>query len=237
MQVFICDDNVVMATQVENAILSLDIPGIEVDVYYSGDSMIRAIERGESAHIYFLDIEMEGSDGITVGKWIRNRNKNAVIIYGTEHKDYVFDVFEALPFRFLQKPFETQKLEGAIKDAIEWMHSSQQFFSYQVERIRHQVAFEDIYYFEGAGRKVLLCQEDDSQEFYGKISQVWEQLNPEIFLRIHNSYIVNMEHISTVETKAVTMKNGAVLPVSKAYSSQVVNKHMDYIIWKSGGGQ
>ncbi len=234
MRIIICDDNKSIASYVENSIDEMAIPSVEVEVFYSGDSLVEYLKKGEKASIFLLDIEMEGKNGIDVGKYIRSVDEKAIIIYMTSHKDYVYDVFEVLPFRFLVKPVDSELLKKVLKESINKIYSDNKFYFFQIERTRYQIPYDEILYFEGRGRKVCIHTKTDEYEFYKKISQVYEELDQNIFLRVHNSYIVNMDYIRSVVQNEVCLFDKTVIPVSKSYKDEVSSKHVKYMIWKSG---
>ena len=55
-------------------------------------------------NILFMDIEMPGRNGIETSAYVREKDKNALIIFITDHKEYVYEVFDVLQFRCLIKP-------------------------------------------------------------------------------------------------------------------------------------
>lgn len=217
MKIIIYDDNKAMAAYIENSLEKMNVPNLELDVFYSGESLVEYLKKNDKADIYFLDIEMDGLNGIDVGKIIRKDDKNSVIIYMTLHKDYVFDVFEVLSFRFLVKPFVEEEVLKVIGDALNHVLDNTKYYFFQVERSKYQIPYDEIIYFEGRGRKVCLHTKDEEYEFYSKISNVYDELDENIFLRVHNSYIVNMDYIRSIEKLEVILLNGISIPVSRSY--------------------
>ena len=85
---------------------------------------------------------------------------------------------------------------------------------------------------EGNLRKVRLVTSEVEYDFYGKISDVVKQLDGNLFLQIHNSYIVNMSQIRKISDSAVVLKSGVNLPISKKYRDEVRQKHIQYMAWR-----
>lgn len=233
MKVVICDDNITIASSIEGIIDKMNIPNIDIEVFYSGDKLVDYIKNGNRANLYFLDIEMDGLNGIEVGRIIRQNDGSSLIVYMTMHKDYVFQVFEVLPFRFLVKPF-TEEFMTVMRDSINHIRESNNFYFFKIERSNYQLPYQDIVYFEGRGRKVCIHTKNEEYEFYGKIGDVYSEIDQTVFLRIHNSYIVNMDYIRSIDKANIDLLDDVKVPISRAYRSDVVNKHMKYIIWKSG---
>ena len=105
MKIAVCEDNNIVSSYMEDYISSLDLQDIEYEIFSSGDDLIHYMEVENAIfNIYFMDIEMPGRNGIETSAYIRSVDKNALIIFITDHKEYVYDVFDVLPFRFLIKP-------------------------------------------------------------------------------------------------------------------------------------
>ena len=234
MKIVICDDNKSIASFVEECIEDMNIPNIDIEVFYSGNKLVEYLERGNKGNIYFLDIEMDGLNGIDLGRIIRSDDNSSLIIYMTMHKDYVFKVFEALPFRFLVKPLVKDELLKVMKEALDHIQGSNNFYFFKIERTNYQIPYKDIIYFEGRGRKACIHTKDGEYEFYSKISDIYEELDQKIFLRVHNSYIVNMDYIRSIEKMEVVLSDDITVPISRSYRAEVGEKHMKYIVWKSG---
>lgn len=235
MKIAICDDNIRIATAVEEYLLELRFKDLVCDVYGSGVTLLDYLQKNDEQYqIYFLDIQMPGLDGIKTAEKIRENDKKALIIFMTDYKDYVFQVFEVLPFRFLLKPIQKLKLQAVYYDALNYLCASKKFFFFSIENEKFQVPFEEIIYFESDKRKLKLSTVHRNYIFYGKLLFIAKQLDMNFFARIHVSYIINLENMSKLLKNEITMVNGDTLPISKKYQTTVKQQHMDYIKWRNG---
>ena len=107
INVAICDDDVATTGNLETMLQEIakrNFVQTEMEVFWDGKKLIKAIENGTYFDIVFLDIEMGQEDGITVARRIRETDKSALIVYVTSHESYIQESFEVRPFRFLVKP-------------------------------------------------------------------------------------------------------------------------------------
>ena len=233
MRIAVCEDNNIVAAFMEDYIASMDAENIEYEIFTSGDDLIHYMERENvTFNILFMDIEMPGRNGIETSAYVREKNKNALIIFITDHKEYVYEVFDVLPFRFLIKPVTREALKLVMKKAFEHFNLTKQVFFFKQNKTQLQVAFDEIIYFEGNLRKVRLVTTGGEYDFYGKISEVVKKLDGNLFLQIHNSYIVNMDQIRKISESVVLLKSGITLPISKKYREYVRQKHIQYMAWR-----
>jgi len=233
MRIAVCEDNNIVAAFMEDYIASMDAENIEYEIFTSGDDLIHYMERENvTFNILFMDIEMPGRNGIETSAYVREKDKNALIIFITDHKEYVYEVFDVLPFHFLIKPVTREALNLVMKKAFEHFNLTKQVFFFKQNKTQLQVAFDEIIYFEGNLRKVRLVTTGGEYDFYGKISEVVKKLDGNLFLQIHNSYIVNMDQIRKISESVVLLKSGTTLPISKKYREYVRQKHIQYMAWR-----
>lgn len=233
MRIAVCEDNNIVAAFMEDYIASMDAENIEYEIFTSGDDLIHYMEQENvTFNILFMDIEMPGRNGIETSAYVREKDKYALIIFITDHKEYVYEVFDVLPFRFLIKPVTREALNLVMKKAFEHFNLTKQVFFFKQNKTQLQVAFDEIIYFEGNLRKVRLVTTGGEYDFYGKISEVVKKLDGNLFLQIHNSYIVNMDQIRKISESVVLLKSGTTLPISKKYREYVRQKHIQYMAWR-----
>ncbi len=179
---------------------------------------------------------MPGRNGIETSAYIREHDKNALIIFITDHQDYVYQVFEVLPFRFLIKPVQREQLNTVLKDAILQINTVKKLFFFKIGKQQFQVAYDEILYFEGNLRKVRLVSTVGEWDFYGKISKVFSDLDVNLFLQSHSSFLVNMKYIRCITETEITLTNGMTIPISKKFRDSVKQRHMEYVEWRCGNG-
>lgn len=235
IRIAICDDNTSLANSIENNILSIADEKLSCDVYQSGTELIKHLQAGEAAYnIYFMDIEMPQQNGIETAFTIRKNDKDALIIFITDYKEYVYDVFEVLPFRFLSKPVSIEDLRRVLTDALGHIRLSGQIFFFHIGRGIYQLHYREILFFEGAGRKVTIKIAEQSFEIYDKISNIVKRLDNSLFQQTHASYIVNMAFIRSVKNADIVLQDGTVLPISKKYSHKVRQAYLLFLERRCG---
>ena len=226
IKVAICDDDIAVTGRLESMLHGIAeerfIP-LDTDVFWKGRHLAEAVENRGCYDVIFLDIEMGREDGITVARRIRETDKNVLIIYVTSYESYMQESFSVRPFRFLVKPVETVQMAECFADAYEEISSADSYFRYSYQRLNHKVLLRDIYYFESRRRKIYIVTEKGVLEFYGKLSEVEESLKSSkgIFMRIHQSFLVNYRHVEGLAYDFVIMDDGKRIPISEDRRKQI----------------
>lgn len=234
ISIAICEDSIPVQSQIES-ILHAACPDCPTEVFSSGEELLAHVRSGrERFQLYLMDISMPGMSGIEAASAIRQSDPYALIVYVTDHKEYVYQVFETLPFRFLIKPVEESALERVLADAVRHLESRLQLFHFQIERCRYQIPLQEILYLESRLREIHLYTKEQTWQFYGRLGVVEQELDPMLFVRTHMSYIVNLDYIRSITDTGITLRTGTYIPISKRYRESVREKHLQYLKWRAG---
>lgn len=232
LNIAVCDDDLIFASMIENILLEIsETRFIEVcvEVYSDGQELWRAISSGKTYQILYLDIEMVCMNGIDVAKKIREIDRETIIIYISNYDNYLMDLFEVEPFRFLRKPIDKELFLDYFKKAYEKIIDEDAYFEYKFNKISYKVLMKNIMYFESNGRVIKIHCEDWEGKFYGKLKRIEEELarGRITFLRIHQSYLVNYNYIREMGFSKIVLLNGVCLQVSEERKKIIRTKCMD----------
>lgn len=238
LTIAICDDDRAAADTIEALLRECAAEeNIEItcEAFYDGTALAEAItEQAACFDIIYLDIEMGGMNGIQTARVLRKQDLPLLLIYVSSHEEYLKELFATEPFRFLSKPIVREEFRRIFDDVCRRLKSRAGYFSYTYNKALHKIPFTRIAYFESRGRRLCIhtvCadpEEQDANVFYGKMNALERRLPPPPrcrFLRIHQSFLVNFDHIKSIGSSEIVMADGTVLPISeerrKAVKTQV----------------
>ena len=105
MEVAIVDDEKVIREQIKKLTVKYE-PDCNVIAYETGEELLA---EGKKLDVVFLDIQMEGMNGIDTARALREKQEDMVVIFITGVKEYVFEAFDVSAFHYLLKPVEEKK--------------------------------------------------------------------------------------------------------------------------------
>lgn len=216
MKIALCDDDINETESLKKLIESYSFEkacDITADAFHSPEELLSK----EKYDLYFLDFLMPEMNGVDLALELGRKFNNAITVcYLTSYDNAAIDVINkgASAQAFLTKPAKPDEVK-AVLDRFYRQSLGGRLVLRQDRRLK-TVYSQDILYVEAVMRKSVFIFFDSKEEFGYTLSELENSLLPEnLFFKIHRSYIVNMLHVESFNSKEVRMKNGDVLPLTR----------------------
>jgi DNA-binding LytR/AlgR family response regulator len=201
----------------------------------SFDNPVPALEylKENDADLIFLDIHMPDITGTAFAEQLDKRVK---IVFTTAHDRYAVEGFRLRAVDFLLKPFSyedfllsAQRAKYLIeleKHSNEVQTSDDSYIFLKSDYKIFRVNFRDILYIEGLKEYIRVFLLSDAKPILSinTLKNIETRLPSNSFMRVHRSYIVNLEHIRTIERQRIIFGKVAI-PVTDQYKE----KFQEYI--------
>lgn len=228
LQIAVCDDEESMGEYLEQLIKKglADERDYRVSVFSSGTELLKA---GTDFDIFFLDIDLKDMSGIDMARRLR-KETDAVIVFVTALKEYIFDAFDVQAFQYLLKPVDENKFFQVLDKALAECRAKKQSepLVVRVNGIYQNIPKENILYVENEGRKVVLHLKEGQISYYAKMGEL-EGILGEQFFRCHRGYLVNLNEVKGYDTGNIQLKNGEVILMAKQKYSAFVSAYMEFL--------
>ena len=191
--------------------------------------------------LIFLDIQMPKLDGFEVLELI---GEGVAVVFVTAYDEHALRAFEVHAVDYLMKPFRAERFEAALDRAKQRIGGTAPFRPEELiaatrgpgeyaERVVvkdgtrvHIIPVSKLDYAEAQDDYVALTSQGKKHLKQQTISSLEAALDPKTFVRIHRSYLVNLERVTRLEpygkdTHVVILNDGARLPVSRSGYSRL----------------
>jgi DNA-binding LytR/AlgR family response regulator len=228
----ICDDDLGVCSLIESTLLKYSAKNyikMDLEVFYSGESLLAYIKQGNQFNLIYLDIELKKINGVDVGKHIRKvlKDYNTEIVYVSGKNEYDRQLFDVQPLHFISKPINSKKIIQDLNLAIARSKKINSFFKYHKSNDRIKVPIKDILYFESLNREIRIVLIDKEDFFYGNMEEIFNAVSKYQFIKIHRSYIINYNYANVFKYNMVIMSNGAKLPISQSRRKKIREMQID----------
>ena len=208
MRILFCDDDKAILSLLQQYVSEFfhTLGGTQPDyaVYDNGEDLLQHEDR---ADIAFLDVEMPGTSGISIGAKLKEKNPRIKIFIVTAYPDYLDEAMRFQVFRYLSKPIDKYSLFRNLKDAV---------YAYNIESCEFPISTsegvfvrksEEILCVETSQRKTIV-HTTDGDFISTKNIEYWRQtLTLPCFYSTHRSFVVNMHFVYSIGKDTVTLKN------------------------------
>ena len=206
MTIAICDDEKPICEQVEK-LVKKQMPDCNTELFASGEALLKETNVFD---IIFLDIQMDDINGIQAARMLRNKKEEALLIFITGLKEYVFEAFDVSAFHYLLKPIEEKKFAEvfakAVSEAEKKRGLTEEPFFMKSNGKTIILNRNHILYVESQNRMVNFHTTNECLELYSDMRDLEQQLGRN-FYRCHRGYIVNMGHIAEYEKDRISYRS------------------------------
>ncbi|MDO7845290.1 LytTR family DNA-binding domain-containing protein [Hymenobacter sp. M29] len=190
--------------------------------------------RTQPIDLLFLDVEMPLMSGIELLRTLQNP---PLVVLITSSKDYAVQAFEHAVVDYLVKPVSyarflqasqkaleiAERQHPADADAIEAPAPNAAFTFVKVDNKLVRVTFADVRYVEALGDYVHIITGHSKLIVYSTMKGVEEKFPSKLFVRVHRSFIVNVQYIQALEDNMLTVDSKQI-PVGQTYLRDVMQR-------------
>ncbi len=195
--------------------------------------------------LIFLDVQMPGMTGFDV---LDDIEHDPFVIFTTAYDQYAIKAFEKSAIDYLLKPLDQERFKVAVEKAVSRMKLEQNnvgellrsmktdsktsydshIFVQKSEKLLN-LPVEEIMFLEASGDYTILTTKSDQFVSSSGIGKLEEILNPDTFIRVHRSTIININFLKEIEKHfnggmIVKMQTGKSFPVSRTYAKVIRKK-------------
>ncbi|MGB3063892.1 LytR/AlgR family response regulator transcription factor [Sphingobacterium thalpophilum] len=185
----------------------------------------------EQIDLLFLDINLPGKSGIEFAKSLP---KETAIIFTTAYPNYAVEGFELDAIDYILKPISLERFTKAVnkysktKQINTTVHApvndveDRAFIFVKCERKMMKFFLDEIDYLESQGNYVIIYTLNGPYKIYQSITDMQDRLPEGTFLRIHRSFLVAINKITSFGNKHIHIRDKQ-LPIGRFYHNEVAD--------------
>ncbi|RYY94911.1 MAG: response regulator transcription factor [Chitinophagaceae bacterium] len=183
----------------------------------------------EPVDLLFLDIRMPGIDGLS---FLRSLKAPPRVIFTTAYAEHAVEAFELEAADYLLKPITFERFLKAVQKVLPRQEEAPapaaaapapDALFLKVNKRLLRFAYDEILYLEGLGDYIKLYTPKEVHVSYLTLAKAEALLPPALFVRVHKSYIVNLQHLRFVEGSLARV-GGADIPIGTTYREALLKR-------------
>jgi len=236
IKIALCDDEQYFREKMKKHVADyMEKTGLQyqIDEFNSGEEFINSGFEILQYTMIFLDINMDKMDGMATAGKIREVSKEIMIVFVTAFVNYTLEGYKYDAVRYLLKG--TKNFGETVAECMDAVMGRLNYKAvtniFDFREGRKEVLLNRIVYIESKLHLLeFYIMENDMKVYsmYGTLNGLEKELEGMGFIRIHQSYLVNLKHIESIERFKVVLNTGIELNVPKARYKEVKDAFIVY---------
>ena len=220
------------------------IPTLELISTFRSAVVAKEWLKENEVDLIFVDINMPDMTGV---EFVQTLDVKAMVIFTTAYAEYAIEGFKLSAIDYLLKPFGLNEIVRATEKAqslyeliqlqerveknqeqseeVEESAEESGVLSVHADRKTHIVKLSNIVYLESAGEYVRLHLADGTKLVtLFRLKNMESSLQAAQFMRVHRSYIINLDHVSGYTKGRVFLTNEDYVPIGDSYKEQFISR-------------
>lgn len=209
---------------------------VRIDAFLSAMELMDAL-RTTNYQLLLLDILMPGFTGIQAAREIRTFDSETKIVFLTSSPEFAVESYGVDAFYYLLKPIREDDLFPVLDRLLQQFRRAEDTLLLTMPSGVLRLPYSRIEVLEVNSKRLLFYLNDGSvREIPGTLTQYEPQLLARReFVKVHRSYLVNMDDIQHLKGTELITYSGVRVPISRLLSNQVRKDYMDFLFQKEDG--
>jgi len=223
MKIAICDDEAIFLEDAKKHIqqyFTQHNKPYELFTYGTSEEILNS---NMDFDIAILDIEMNGEDGIEIGRILKKANPELILMFLTAYDHYIDNAMDLGIMRYFDKPINSKRFFAGLDSALKKIEDTQvQFYVKDDQKGVRAVAYKDIIYVEILDRRTRVVTTKGEFLSVNNMNYWKEQLTKPYFKSPHHSFVVNSNFITYYHHDSLVVNGKVNIPI--AYSKRKMFK-------------
>ena len=236
INIAICDDEKPFQEKMRKIIaLYMEQKEVEYSIctFGNGRDLLRFCTESDQETIVFLDINMDVVDGIEIATRIRELSSSIYIVFVTAYIKYSLEGYKVKAVRYIIKGDKNfgQSIEECIDAILEDMNYGIKKLDFNFREGKKELSIDNIVYIESNLHTITFHVSRCNSKKYtmtATLNEIENRLNEFGFLRIHQSFLINLSHLKIVRTYIAEMDDGTELPIPRTKYRIVKDAYVEY---------
>lgn len=182
------------------------------------------------ADITFIDIDMPQLSGLELSELLVNKTQ---IVFATAYDKYALQAFDKSAVDYILKPISYErflkcinKLNGkGFKNAPDGESTEGHFYiQYEMKGKLIKIEYKDVVYIQSLKNYIIIHCSNGKYITYLTMKEMEESLPPGIFMRVHKSFIINLNKMVAIDGNAITLQDKAEVILGVSYKEAFFNR-------------
>lgn len=240
MKIVICDDikedRDILRQYIDSYGGSIGLDYV-IEEFESSKNLINAVKRKRvQPDIIFMDIYMDGIDGMEAVKLLKSDGYNGEVVFITTSPNHAVESYKVMANGYLLKPYTQEEFILTFKRIVKNYNKDFKAVSFYCNRLLFSVLLKDLEYIKSVDRSTVVHARGEEFRTTKTVTEFVKELQTQgNFLQCHRSCLINLNYVQSIDVDSIQMKSGEVVPLAKQNYSKVKSTAMNCFFLKMRG--
>lgn len=228
MRVMIIDDEYSYSEKIHKSLfneLCKDFDNVIYDLYHHP----KDIDYNVEYDLAFIDIDLPDKNGIMIAEEMKARYLKTKLVFVSSHTSLVHNTLIVNPFYFVRKSFYDEDINVLLK-LISNKSNSTKIIELQYDDEQTFVFIKDIIYIESESHKLKVWTKERVYYDNRTLVNILNELCIYGFVRIHRSYVINLEYMTKIKGENVEMNHLLWLKIGRFYKDEFMKAYREMLL-------
>lgn len=167
-------------------------------------------------------IELKNSDDIKLAKKVKDNIINGCIIFISENESLVFQSLSVQPLQFIRINNFDEDFKNMLKVLDDYLNNINRTITLKTGLATIRLNINNIIFIESFGHYLIVHSTNGEYKVRGKISDIIDEINNPIMIRVHKSYIINTKFVEEILSNRLILKNNIDIPIGRSFKNTVI---------------
>lgn len=226
MKIAVCDDCLE-----DGLYLKTLLDEHSVNLYSNAEQLMEAVKDNEIPYdLYLIDIYLDAMNGIELAKCLREKDEDASICFISSSDAFYREAYDLYAVQYLLKPVVPQELKKLVSRVAGSQAKNRELaLRFKWRGKIGSIPCRKILFVSSREHKLYIyCKDGNIQECIGKMDEIADQICGETFLRVHQSFVVNMHCVDSLNGSELVVAEYRI-PISRRYLSEVKKRYQEIL--------
>lgn len=232
MQILIVDDDIVFSNNLSNEFknyFSKLFDTIDIQIISKEFSLDTKI----NADVVFIDIDLNGKNGIALAKYIKSISPKTLIIFISYKEELVFNALSVTTFQFIRKSKFKEDSIRVFKQLYQYVQENDKKIILEINGRKNVIKINEIQFILSFGRDLLIKTILHEYVLVSTIKKIIELLENKSYydiIQISRSVAINLNYISNIEANTVILQDESSHTIGRIYKSNFMKKYEEFLL-------
>lgn len=167
-------------------------------------------------------IELKNSDDIKLAKKVKDNIINGCIIFISENESLVFQSLSVQPLQFIRINNFDEDFKNMLKVLDDYLNNINRTITLKTGLATIRLNINNIIFIESFGHYLIVHSTTGEYKVRGKISDIIDEINNPIMIRVHKSYIINTKFVDEILSNRLILKSNIDIPIGRSFKNTVI---------------